>query len=84
MKFSDLERCPFCGCDEYYEKQQVRGSTIYYMRFDGEETDNEDMYAGLSTVRTGRTYCAICNKYIGNSNTNTVGINAEKQLSKKE
>lgn len=40
MKFSDLTRCPFCGNDEFYTKQQIKGSCYYIERFDGEYLGN--------------------------------------------
>ena len=79
MRFQDLEACPFCGCDEFYEKQQVRGTTTYRTRFDGEEADNEDMYESLFTTSSGRAYCCDCNKFLGNTKNNTVSKAAQRK-----
>ena len=40
MKFTELETCPFCGCEEYFERSRITGYVQYFTRFDGEETDN--------------------------------------------
>ena len=80
MQFKDLEACPFCGCDEFYEKQQARGTINYRMRFDGKETDNSAMYDGLITLYSGRVYCNDCSRYLGNYLKNIVSKLAEKQL----
>ena len=79
MKFKDLEACPFCGCDEFYEKQQTRGTIHYRIRFDGKETDNTDMYDGLITTYSGRSYCENCNRYLGNYINDEVGKAAQRK-----
>ena len=44
MKFKELEECPFCGHDTFYTVQYVYGSLHYRERFDGEESENGEMY----------------------------------------
>ena len=82
MKFSDLKRCPFCGCEEFYEKRYARGPVWYCMRFDGEETNNSDMYSFLSYERTGRVYCADCDRVLGNFETDTVAAQVIRETKK--
>ena len=41
---SNITECPYCGYDEYYIKQYIKGKLSYYKRFDGKEADNSDMY----------------------------------------
>lgn len=80
MKFSELKECPFCGCEEYYEKQKATGSVHYRSRFDGEEADNEDMYIDVFCKSTGRVYCVKCNKALGNVYSDTLMRQVENQL----
>lgn len=80
MKFSDLKCCPFCGCDEFYEKQYAYGTIMFRGRFDGKEAHNEELYDGLSYKYSGKTYCLQCNKYLGNIKENTIGKAAQKAL----
>ena len=82
MKFEKLTCCPFCGCDQFYEKQYARGTVIFRTRYDGEETDNSEMYDSLTFESSGRVYCDNynCNKYIGNRKTGKVSIEVQKHL----
>lgn len=73
MKFSDLKHCPFCGSEEFYEKQYARGRITYRMRFDDEETDNSAMYDSLDISYSGRAYCDGCHKYLGNYMSDLIG-----------
>lgn len=79
MRFSDLKTCPFCGCEQFYEKQQVQGAIIFRSRFDGKEADNSEIYDNLIFKGSGRTYCDNCNHYLGNRTTDTVGIAADRK-----
>lgn len=76
MKFSDLECCPFCGGEEYFERCRAKGIVVFNVRFDGEETRNEDMYDELSYTDSGRRWCTNCGRYLGNSLKNEVGVAA--------
>lgn len=80
MKFSELKCCPFCGCEEYYEKQYVRGTIEYISRFDGEEADNSELYEGLLYDCSGRVYCVDCGRYLGNIQTEKVGVEVKRKL----
>ena len=82
MKFNILKSCPFCGFDEYYEKQYAKGPVYYNMRFDGEETHNEEMYERLQFIQSGRVYCGSCEKYLGNIFSDVIGKEAEKVYNK--
>lgn len=84
MLFSELERCPFCGHNEYYTTEYVYGVIRYAERYDGEEANNAELYEGLNTKNyNGRIYCRYCNKYLGNRITNTTSKQVQKALSKK-
>lgn len=78
MKFSDLKCCPFCDSDTFYERTRVRGTMTYYLRFDGEEAHNEEMYDGLDYKSSGRVWCANCGNYLGNYATDEVGVKADR------
>lgn len=82
MKFSSLKSCPFCGYDEYYEKQYAKGHIYFNVRFDGDATGNEEMYEGLSFIQSGRAYCGHCEKYLGNILSDVLGKEAEKAYNK--
>ena len=58
-----LDKCPFCGCEEYYTRDYARGTVRFIQRFDGEVTDNSEMYDSVYTVRYGKyAYCLHCHK----------------------
>ena len=82
MRFRDLEVCPFCGCEEYYERSRIKGYVCYSVRFDGEETDNTNMYDGTTTISNGKASCGNCERYLGNYINDTVGKAAERQCLK--
>lgn len=80
MKFTDLKACPFCGSDTFYERQYAYGRIEYNSMFNGKEAPNYEMYDGLYHTYSGRCYCRECNKYLGNSEKNTVGKEAERAV----
>ena len=83
MKFSELEKCPFCGHDEFYTKTYWYGTIHYNERFDGKEADNCEMYDSLNYKNnTGRAYCRKCNRYIGSKEKDVLSKSAEKALAK--
>ena len=82
MKFTDLQSCPFCGCEMYYEKQKVYGNIEYNCMFNGKEAPNYEMYDGLSHTYSGNCYCRDCKKYLGNNMKNIVGKAAERLILK--
>ena len=84
MKFTDLQSCPFCGCDTYYEKQKAFGNIEYNSMFNGKDAPNYEMYDGLNHTYSGRCYCRDCNKYLGNNLKNIVGKEAERLKLKRE
>lgn len=81
MKFSELEKCPFCGHDEFYTNDYFRGMSEFYQRFDGEEaTDNSQMYDGLAHHQGAKAYCGNCWAYLGNCITDKLGKKAQRAL----
>ena len=81
MKFSELTECPFCGCDEFYTKYQMRGSCEYQERFDGKESErNCGMHDGLIYTYGKRAYCSDCQKYLGNKEQDTISKEVEAKL----
>ena len=78
MNFSELSCCPFCGFDEFYEKQYARGPVVFFQRYDGKETDNSTMHESLVYSGSNRVYCASCQRYIGNTEKDSLSKNAEK------
>ena len=64
MKISaNITCCPYCGSEEYYIKQSFKGTCNYYMRFDGKEADNGEMWENSSIKNTSKyARCSNCNK----------------------
>lgn len=83
MKFSELEKCPFCGYEEFYTNDYLTGTSAYYQRFDGEEAfDNSQMYDGFIHHQGASAYCGRCEEYLGNTKTNKLGKKAQKLIKK--
>lgn len=83
MKFSELTKCPFCGCDEFYTNDRFVGVSGYNQRFDGGEAyDNSQMYDGLTHIQGSRAYCNSCFKYLGDVIKDKVGVVAFRKLKK--
>jgi len=61
---SELNKCPYCGCDEYIEYFTVSGKTHFRYRFDGKDSCNEDMHNGMRQIPQKFIYCACCDKKI--------------------
>lgn len=60
-----FQRCPYCGCEEFYTDESISGRTRYYRRYDGDEADNGSMYEGATTRPIGiYAYCAECEKRV--------------------
>lgn len=83
-QFTDLDKCPFCGCDTFYVKYHAEGTLIYCFHPDGSEADNENMYDDLTITGGKRVYCFKCNAFLGNIETNKLSIPAVKALCEKE
>ena len=82
MKFSDLTECPFCGNDEFYTKDYIQGPSWYFRRFDGKEADNTEMYDCTNHIQGKRAYCAKCNEYLGNIETDVLAKSALRRKEK--
>ncbi|MCL2593071.1 MAG: hypothetical protein FWD82_06870 [Defluviitaleaceae bacterium] len=41
------DKCPKCGCDKYYTRMRVCGTSEHYQRFDGEYIDNSQLHDGI-------------------------------------
>lgn len=58
-----MNKCPYCGCEEYYTKQYASGPINYQFRFDGEEAENGAMYETLSfKPKSKYAFCCQCEK----------------------
>lgn len=66
-----LDKCPYCGCEEYYSRGYAKGKVRVTRRFDGELQgdstifsipDNSQMYDELE-IRLGKTrWCNDCDR----------------------
>lgn len=58
-----IKCCPYCGSKEYYIKQSYSGKCNYYIRFDGKEAENGDMWEDSSFRNTSKyAWCSGCHK----------------------
>lgn len=60
-----LNKCPYCGSTEYYEKIFMKGMIPHKYSFSDHKTliESPDMFKGLYELyRAGYIYCAGCNK----------------------
>lgn len=59
----EMRECPYCGSEEFYVKQSFTGTCRYNIRFDGEITENGEMYQyATHTDITKYAYCSDCEK----------------------
>lgn len=65
---STLEECPYCGYDEYYYMQYVKGKISFHEKFDSdseESANNTEMWDGVNYGKKLKTiHCANCHKKI--------------------
>lgn len=67
-KKEKLERCPFCGFDEYYVKCRMSGRGEFSYNFDhtvATSGTNTDMHDCLKYTENKTMYCRNCNKKLG-------------------
>lgn len=58
-----VEKCPYCGNEEFYINQQASGNVQYHFRFDGEEGENGELHEPLRYTDIGKfAYCTECRK----------------------
>lgn len=62
---SELNKCPYCGGESWFEKQKYAGEYEFRTNFDGTEAENGDMFDGATYKRTSKfAYCCDCYKKI--------------------
>ena len=62
---SELTKCPYCGCEEYYIKQSISGTIEFRCRYDGKEADNREMYDHIyHKLKSKFAYCSSCDKRV--------------------
>lgn len=60
-----MTKCPYCGHDEFYYRQTISGTGRMYIRGDGRDADNGDMYENVGSTPIGKfVYCAQCEKRV--------------------
>lgn len=58
-----VEKCPYCGSEEFCINQRVSGYVEYHYRFDGDEGENGELHEPLNYTDTGKfAYCTDCRK----------------------
>ena len=59
----DIKECPHCGSEEFYVKQSYSGVCNFYMRIDGGQAQNPEMYDyAIHKNLTKYAYCKECEK----------------------
>lgn len=58
----DMKECPHCGHDTYYTTFRVSGTGNHFVRFDGKDTSNSEMYDGIFHHTHKWARCADCEK----------------------
>jgi hypothetical protein len=60
-----VEKCPYCGSEEFYINERVSGCIEYHYRFDGDEGENGELHEPLNYTDTGKfAYCSCCRKRV--------------------
>lgn len=63
LEYPPLEKCPYCGSEEFYINQRARGDVEYHYRFDGDDGENGELHETLTYVNKGKfAYCTKCHK----------------------
>lgn len=58
-----IEKCPYCGGEEFCIIQRVSGTVEYHYRFDGEEGENGELHEPLNYTDIRKfAYCPSCRK----------------------
>lgn len=58
-----IERCLYCGSEEFYINYRVSGYVEYHYRFDGAEGENGQLHDPLNYTYIGKfAYCSCCRK----------------------
>lgn len=83
-QLTDLEKCPFCGCDTFYVIYHAEGTLKYRIRPDGSDAKNDDLYDTLLLTGGKRVYCDGCNKYLGDKAINKLSTPALLELCNNE
>lgn len=65
MARKKITRCPHCGSDEGVFTKTTFVNVPCYLKFNGEEMDNTEMYDNAEDVRGGAmVYCRSCRKTV--------------------
>ena len=60
------DKCPYCGCEEYYYKQSVFGYATTVCSFTEVDPDNGEMYDYVSfRDPSGAVRCYDCDRILG-------------------
>lgn len=59
----NIKECPYCGSEEYYIKQSYTGKCNYFLRFDGKEAENGEMWENSQFKNISKyAWCRECGK----------------------
>jgi hypothetical protein len=61
-KKKPLDKCPYCGNDEFYRNGTVSGKYQANYKFDGSVGDNTELHTGVRYHEHKTCYCANCNR----------------------
>lgn len=58
-----IKECPYCGHNEYYQKQRYKGICNFYLRYDGKDGENGEMWESATFENTSNyAWCGNCHK----------------------
>lgn len=58
-----IEECPNCGSDEYYVREKYYGRCNVYMKLNGEDADNSEMYDNaMHSYTSNFAFCSECDE----------------------
>lgn len=67
-----MDKCPHCGCDEYYRRVVFSGIGRYSRRFDGAAADNTELHTPLNYKEQQMMYCCDCHEPLGTITKNNI------------
>ena len=60
---AEMNKCPYCGDDEFFIKQRYSGTCEYRYRYDKKPAENGEMYENARFKSIGKyAYCMNCGK----------------------
>ena len=63
LKNPPFQKCPYCGCEEFYVNVRISGFSRFNFCFDGSDTYNGELFDSVDVRKNGvYAYCKDCEK----------------------